>query len=136
MSTYPKLNKYINGGFKISPSGTVYNSEYNTPYNKNGVFASAGALANRSYNPLWTDSIVAIGNKAMMNMIDIRTSIAIGANALGKGTKSRDNIAIGDDALYETQAITSAYDQSQKQGTRNVAIGGTSGRFIYSGFVS
>ena len=132
VDTYPRLNKYYNGIFIVN--GKSYNAEYNTPYNRNGVFASAGALSSRTYNPLWSDSIVAIGRDAMQNMTDIRTSIAIGSNALGTGTKSRDNIAIGDDALFATQSRSSAYDQAQKQGTRNIAIGGTAGRFVYEGY--
>lgn len=132
IDTYPRLNKYYNGIFLID--GISYNAEHNIPYNRNGVFASAEALSNRAYNPIWTDSIVAIGRNAMQNMTDIRTSIAIGGNALSTGTKSRDNIAIGDDALFATQSRSSAYDQAQKQGTRNIAIGGTAGRFVYEGY--
>lgn len=78
-------------------------------------------------------TVVAMGYGAMGKMTQVKKAIAIGTNSQAEGTISRDNISIGEDALRFVQSRTPDYDQSQQQGTRNIAMGGNAGRFIYEG---
>ena len=94
-----------------------------------------GALASvpESYNMGDTALVVAMGYGAMGKMTQVKKAIAIGTNSQAEGTISRDNISIGEDSLRFVQSRTPDYDQSQQQGTRNIAMGGNAGRFIYEG---
>lgn len=78
-------------------------------------------------------TVVALGRDAMGNMEQVKNSIAIGAHAMGDGTISRDNIAIGDEALRVVSAASEDYDQTRRNGTRNIAVGGLAGRMNLDG---
>ena len=103
---------------------------------KGRVAFGTGALKSldENYGTGPSASIIALGYEAMGSMTQIKTSIAIGGRALGDTLISRDNIAIGGQALQQTQSDSPDYDQSKKQGTRNVAIGGLAGYFNVKGW--
>lgn len=80
------------------------------------------------------NNLVVIGRKAAANLTNAYESIAIGSRALGTTRVTRDNIAIGADSLYNVNADTPWYSQSQVNGSRNIGIGGNAGRGITSGY--
>lgn len=121
---------YLEGSWspwKESASGLTY---------KGRVGFGDGALASlpQGYNTGVTSTIVALGYGALGKATQVKQSIAIGNKALGEAIMSRDNIAIGDQSLQHLQADSPNYDQAQKGGTRNIAIGGLAGHFINKGW--
>lgn len=109
---------------------------YAPAFKKGRIRAGDGALGALpdTYNTGATATVVAFGYEALGNAEQVKQSIAIGTKALGTAKMSRDNIAIGDQALYYTQSDSPNYDQAQKAGTRNIAIGGLAGHFINKGW--
>jgi hypothetical protein len=91
------------------------------------------ALAD-AYDVGSTGSVIAIGRGAMGSTTQVKKAIAIGPNSQAESPITRDNIGIGEDTLRFVTALTPDYDQSQLQGTRNIAIGGNAGRFVRSGY--
>lgn len=131
-SKYP-VCKYKNGKFLIN--GVTVNAQYNQPRTGIGRFISGSGAAENLKSSEWTgNDVTAIGEGAMAAMEKCVSAIAIGKRAQGASRISRDNIAIGGDALYQVQAETEWYSQDKKAGTRNIAIGGTAGRGITTGY--
>lgn len=131
--SYPTRNKYFNGKFVIN--GVTVLAQYNSVRTGIGRFISGSGAAENLRSGEWTGSdITVIGEGSMGNMEKCVSAIAIGKRAQGKGTISRDNISIGVDSLYNVQAETEWYSQTQPNGTRNIGIGGNAGRGIESGY--
>lgn len=129
-------HKYYNGEW-MTPSGASRLRWQGAQYTGAGrVVFGDGALASvpESYNMGSTRLVLALGTGAMGKMQKVNSAIAIGERSQGESDISRDNISIGGESLMFVSARTPHYDQSQKQGTRNVAIGGNSGRFIEEGW--
>lgn len=134
-SIYPIKNKYEKGKFIIN--GVTVIAQYNPPRTGIGRFISGSGAAENLKSNEWTgNDVTVIGEGAMAAMEKCVSAIAIGKRAQGASRISRDNIAIGVDSLYNVQATTERYSQDQKEGTRNVAIGGTAGRGITSGYAN
>ena len=132
---YPSSNKYRNGFFIIN--GVTVNAQYNQVRTGIGRFISGSGAAENLKSSEWTgNDVTAIGEGAMAAMEKCVSAIAIGKRAQGASRISRDNIAIGGDSLYQVQAETEWYSQDKKAGTRNIAIGGTAGRGITSGYAN
>lgn len=74
-------------------------------------------------------TVIALGKNAFTSVTRVKKAIAIGPGAQSSSACSRDNIAIGEDSLKFITARTPDYDQTQQQGTRNIAIGGNAMRF-------
>lgn len=130
---YPTRNKYFNGKFIIN--GVTVNAQYNQVRTGIGRFISGTNAAENLQSSEWTgNDVIAIGEGAMADMEKCVSGIAIGKRAQGKSIISRDNIAIGGDSLFMVQAETEWYSQDKRAGTRNVAIGGTAGRGITTGY--
>lgn len=103
-----------------------------------GRFTALGGLASlpSSHQIINDGTVISVGQGAHGKMVALQKSIALGPNALGKGTMSRDNIAIGEDALLSTQSLTEWYDQALPQGTRNIGVGTNALRFNTNGYLS
>lgn len=103
--------------------------------NTNKITIGSGALKSlaHNYNVGSNGSVVSLGWETHGNMIAVKKSIAIGSGALSQGLRSRDNVGIGEDALWATESSSADYVQSDRGGTRNVAIGGAAGRYNKTG---
>lgn len=103
VSTIPTGNKYANGWFFTSEK---IPSDYVTEIRSN-------------------NKVIALGDGAAASANGARNCIAIGQDAMKTNTRGRHNIAIGISALHFLNGpSTSGFD-----GTRNIAIGGNTGRF-------
>ncbi|MGL4947999.1 MAG: hypothetical protein ACRC42_01265 [Mycoplasma sp.] len=131
----PIKNKYTNGHFKIGDR--IHRALFDgAPMCGGGRIAmgkDALAALPRDYDVGEFGLVVAMGAGALSECTRVKKTIAIGTNAQGNSPCSRDNIAIGEDTLRFVAARTPDYDQKQQQGTRNIAIGGNSGRFVREG---
>lgn len=74
-------------------------------------------------------NVIAIGPNAAKNWDGARNQIAIGEDALRSNTKGRHNLAFGVAALYSLDGIS----LSSIIGSRNIGIGGNTGRFLSTG---
>ena len=131
----PTGNKYYNGEWVIGGDVSLMRYQGAQLTGAGRVVFGDGALASlpMDYSMGGSATVVAMGYGTMGKMTQVKKAIAIGTNSQAEGTISRDNISIGEDALRFVQSRTPDYDQSQQQGTRNVAMGGNAGRFIYEG---
>lgn len=75
------------------------------------------------------NGLIALGSGAAAANVRMRNCVAIGQDALKSNTYGRHNIAVGVSALHFVNG-TSA---SGMDGTRNIGIGGNTGRFLTSG---
>lgn len=100
------------------------------------MYSGTGALNDYTFpeKTPGSGSIVALGRNAMAAVTDSVDGIAIGNRAMSEGKSTRDNIAIGGSALRVVDADSTAYDQSAKNGTRNIAIGGNAHYFLTKGW--
>lgn len=117
------LNAYNSDKFVRAAVGTM-------------IYSGSGALSSLSF-PSTTPSsgsIIALGRNAMAAVTDSVDGIAIGNKAMSEGAATRDNIAIGGSALRVVEADSTQYDQSAKNGTRNIAIGGNAHYFLTKGW--
>ncbi len=131
----PTWNRYFNGSWQL-PAGPARGRWQGTQLTGAGRIAFGdGALSSLpiDYEVGEFGAVIAQGAGAMGKMTQVKKAIAIGPNSQGDGTCSRDNISIGEDSLRFVQSRTPDYDQSQQQGTRNIALGGNAGRFIVEG---
>lgn len=131
----PTGNRYFNGSWQL-PAGPARGRWQGTQLTGAGrIVFGDGALAALpiDYEVGEFGVVLALGAGAMGKMTQVKKAIAIGPNSQGDGTCSRDNISIGEDSLRFVQSRTPDYDQSQQQGTRNIAFGGNAGRFIVEG---
>lgn len=129
-------HKYYNGEW-LTPSGPSRLRWQGAQYTGAGrVVFGEGALASvpEDYSMGSTRLVLALGTGAMGKMVQVNSAIAIGERSQGESDISRDNISIGGESLMFVSARTPHYDQTQKQGTRNVAIGGNAGRFVNEGW--
>lgn len=131
----PTGNRYFNGSWQL-PAGPARGRWQGAQLTGAGRIAFGdGALASlpTNYEVGELGTVIAQGAGAMGKMTQVKKAIAIGPNSQGDGTCSRDNISIGEDSLRFVQSRTPDYDQSQQQGTRNIAFGSNAGRFIVEG---
>lgn len=122
VDTVPTNNSYQNGAFIVA--GIEY------PINKiDDYFVSHSSVIIGANTPKpavdYTGMVIAIGNGAMTNRVNARSSIAIGTRALNDMEAGRYNIAIG----LESQFHCKSDDNGTGTGTRNVSIGDNSLRF-------
>jgi hypothetical protein len=117
------LEKYDSDRFVKAAVGTI-------------MYSGTGALNDFTFpeSTPGSGSIVALGRNAMASVTDSVDGIAIGNRAMSEGKSTRDNIAIGGSALRVVEADSTAYDQSAKNGTRNIAIGGNAHYFLTKGW--
>ncbi|MEP8837383.1 hypothetical protein ABKV41_14440 [Enterobacter roggenkampii] len=135
VSSIPTGNRYFNGSWQL-PAGPARGRWQGAQLTGAGRIAFGdGALASlpTNYEVGELGTVIAQGAGAMGKMTQVKKAIAIGPNSQGDGTCSRDNISIGEDSLRFVQSRTPDYDQSQQQGTRNIAFGSNAGRFIVEG---
>ena len=136
VSKYPARLKTTNGYFKNIASGTTQKAYYQMPTNGHGTVALGdGALAAYPatlYPDMPNVSIVAIGYNTMNKLKQGRGSVAIGSGCMSESLNTFDNIAIGADALKNVQSASMWY-VSNREGTRNIAIGGNAAHFITAG---
>lgn len=92
----------------------------------------AGASMPANYDIGSTGTVVALGHNAMGKMTGVKKGIAIGTHAMAEGLHTRDSIAIGEDSLRFVSSPTDDYS-TDPSGTRNVAVGGNTGRFVTNG---
>lgn len=99
------------------------------------IKAGPGAMGNvGAFVPGENQTVVAMGYGALEQATEARKTVAIGVGAGQNSGKSRDNVFVGENAGKNTTAKTSLYDQAQRQGTRNIFIGGNAGLFNQHGF--
>ena len=132
----PSGNRYFDGEWVLDTGATPTRWQGAQLTGAGRIAFGDGALEDLpiDYSIRSTSTVVALGYNAMSNMTQIQSGIAIGSNAQASGTISRDNIAIGDSSLKNVQAVTPDYSQTDRQGTRNVGIGGNAGYFISGGY--
>ena len=131
VTTYPNSKHYFNGKFKIG-SNILASNKFLEGYTrgKNTVIG-LGAAPSLPVNPLTSDGTasVVIGEDALKLGVNTRSSIAIGTRAMYNAIDGKYNIGIGLESMYYVNADGSAFG-----GTRNVALGDNSGRFITQGY--
>lgn len=121
VTSRPVNNKYFNGFWSIS--GVI------TPFDYVGQVRSGNTVVSLGYNAapnLISDDGIAIGVNALKSGIGARNNIAIGKDALQANTYGRHNIAMGISALH----FLNGTDSSSISGSRNIGIGGNTGRFL------
>lgn len=126
------LSEDNNSTIIVTPNGKRWKHLYRTGGGNIIFGANAGGIGTTRVSP--HNNLIIIGRNAAANLKDAYGSIAIGSRALGTAEKTMDNIAIGADSLYLVNAKNPWYNQSQPDGTRNIAIGGNAGRGITTGY--
>lgn len=101
----------------------------------NGQFDIAGVVRPARYvgEIHADDNLIAIGKNAgaaHTGTQGVRNCIAIGQDAMKSNTKGRHNIALGVSSLHYLNGT----DRGGILGTRNIAIGGNTGRFMTNGY--
>ncbi|HEE9981686.1 TPA: tail fiber domain-containing protein [Citrobacter freundii] len=130
VTSYPTRHRYINTTFLIAGVAIRGNGYFKGATRNTNVIVGDGAGENLPANPATLGSgNVAIGEEAMKSGVENRSSIAIGRRAMVNSTNGRYNIAVGFEAMTNVNA-----DGSDFGGTRNVAVGDNSGRFISNGY--
>ena len=131
VTTYPSTQKYFNGFFKVG-TDTLEANRYLEGYTRGkNTVVGAGAAPSLPSNPATSvgTANVVVGEEALRLGVNTRSSIAIGTRAMYNATDGKYNIAVGLESMYYVNA-----DGSQFGGTRNVAVGDNSGRFITKGY--
>lgn len=133
VTTYPGTKSYFNGRFiTVGDSVIVLPNRYFEGYTRGkNTVVGAGAAPSLPANPATSDGTanVVIGDEALKLGSNTRSSIAVGARAMYNAIDGKYNIAVGLESMYYVNA-----DGSQFGGTRNVAVGDNSGRFITQGY--
>ncbi|MFS7308371.1 hypothetical protein [Rahnella inusitata] len=131
VDAYPTNKKYINTTFLIGGETKRGNGFFDGATRGTNVIVGDGAGKKLPANPTSSNGTanIAIGEDAMKNGIDIRSSIAIGLRAMHEAIVGKYNIALGLESLYYVDADGSAFG-----GTRNVMLGDNTGRFISTGY--
>lgn len=131
VTTYPNSKHYFNGKFKIG-SNILASNKFLEGYTrgKNTVIG-LGAAPSLPANPATSDGTanVVVGEDALRLGVNTRSSIAVGTRAMYNAIDGKYNIAVGLESMYYVNA-----DGSQFGGTRCVAVGDNSGRFITQGY--
>lgn len=131
VTTYPSTKKYFNGFFKVG-TDTLEANRYFEGYTRGkNTVVGAGAAPSLPSNPATSSgtSNVVVGEEAMRLGVNTNSSIAIGTRAMYNAIDGKYNIAVGLESMYYVNA-----DGSTFRGTRNVAVGDNSGRFITNGY--
>lgn len=131
VDSYPTIKTYINATFIIGGVIKRGNGFFDGVTRGTNVIIGDGAGKKLPANPTTSNGTanVVVGEDAMKNGIDVRSSIAIGLRAMHEAIVGKYNIAIGLESLYYVDADGSTYG-----GTRNVMLGDNSGRFITTGY--
>lgn len=131
VDSFPNTKRYLNATFLIASVTIRSNGYFDGVTRGTNVIIGDGAGDNLPANPATSSGTanVVVGEDAMKNGINTRSSIAIGRRAMYAGDEGNNNIAIGLETLYSVDADGSAFG-----GTRNVAVGGNAGRFITVGY--
>lgn len=131
VDSIPSANRYYNGSWVLpsGPSRTRWQGAQLTGAGRIAFGDGALSALPDVYSMGQGAAVLAIGYRVLASATQVKKSIALGANAMEHTVISRDNIAIGEASLRNIQSRSPDYSQAQRQGTRNVAIGGNAGYF-------
>lgn len=131
VTSAPTGNRYFNGDWVLpsGPSRTRWQGAQHTGAGRIAFGDGALSALPDAYSMGQGAAVLAQGYRALASATQVKKTIALGANAMENTVISRDNIAIGEASLRNIQSRSPDYSQSQRQGTRNVAIGGNAGYF-------
>lgn len=131
VDSYPTNKTYINTTFLVGGLTKRANGFFDGATRGTNVIVGDGAGKKLPANPTTSNGTanIAIGEDAMKNGIDVRSSIAIGLRSMHEAVAGKYNVAIGLESLYYVEA-----DGSTFGGTRNVMLGDNTGRFISTGY--
>ncbi|THD49452.1 hypothetical protein ERD95_11995 [Enterobacteriaceae bacterium ML5] len=94
-------------------------------FNKIKVAANTVVIGVGAAPLVTSDDLIAIGSNAAPAIVGARNCIAIGKGAMLSNVVGRHNIAIGLESLRSINGLST----SSVEGSRNIGIGGNSGRF-------
>lgn len=131
VTTYPNSKQYFNGKFKIGSTVLPSNRFFEGYTRGQNTVVGLGAAPSLPANPPTSDGTanIVVGEDALKLGVTTRSSIAIGTRAMYNAIDGKYNVGIGLESMYYVNADGSAFG-----GTRNVALGDNSGRFITQGY--